>query len=167
LFDGNSSHSDFLFRNYDTPQSGGPQTLPQTAYVVAKTISVGANRRLFSTGVAGQRLLLTPDGASDILNYPATTAGDPPADNNLFPHGQRSIITGRCTTTTSYVKVDSGDEFSASATNVVGQGLWVGAANSTSGVNGRVYSALFYRANHDAAQQARVRKYLKAKWGTP
>ena len=162
LFDGNSSHSDYLFRNYGIPQSGGPHTLPQTAYVVAKTISVGANRRLFTTGEAGQRMLLAPDGSSDILNSPATTA-----DNNVYPHGQRSIITGRATTSNSYVRVDGGTEYSASATNTVGNGLWIGAASATSGINGRVYAALFYRADHDSSAQARVRKYLKAKWNTP
>lgn len=139
-------------------------TLPQTAFIVGETVTVAANRRLFSTDAAGERMLIEPQGGSEIKNgnaAPATTNTDD------WPINTKKIVMAQTVSNEHRIRVDGGTQFTSSAnTPATGSALSLGGLN-LAGHHCRVYGMLFYTAELDSSAQARVRKYLKAKYGTP
>ena len=142
-------------------------TLPQTAFIVAETIAVASSKRLFSTGEASDRMLVTPLTGDEIQNGGGTPATTDP--NNLWPVNTRGIVTARTTSTNHYIRINGGTEYASGAcTPGAGSRILVGGIPGAGGDhNCRVFGVLFYAATLDADAQPRVRKYLKAKYGTP
>ena len=138
-----------------------PITLPQTVFVVAESKTETGNERFFSTGDSGTRMALEPAGTNDLKNNGAQTTGD------QIPLNTRHILTGRTTATLNACRVDANSEMVATETTGNGFGILVGGTSAAFAADQRHYALLVYQGDLDAAAQLRVRKYLKAKWGTP
>lgn len=137
-------------------------TRPQTVFIVAEAKSETANERYFSTGDSGTRMVVDLGStAEDVKNNGASTTGD------QKPLNQRNIITTRTTATLNGIRIDAGTEVTATETTGNGLGMFVGGTSAAAGADQRHYALLVYQADLDSSAQARVRAYLKAKWGTP
>lgn len=137
---------------------------PQTAYLVGESVDVVGNARLLNFASSGERLAITNQLSSEITNGITTTAA---TTGDLWPLNQRNIVMAQTTTAIHRIRVAGGTLFSSSANSpVAGDTISLGG-NSVLSHNCRIYALLVYTAEHDSASEARVRKYLKAKWGTP
>jgi hypothetical protein len=137
-------------------------TRPQTVFCVAESKSETANERYFSTSDSGVRMMVEPPGpALDVKNNGAVTSGD------QMPLNTRHILTARTTATDNAIRVDNNTEVVVTETTGNGIGLFVGGTSAGSGANQRHYALLVYQGDLDSNSQIKVRKYLKAKWGTP
>lgn len=131
---------------------------PQTCFMVATNTAMVSNERIFSTSDSSARMAITqvPDGY--IGNISAST---PMAMN------EKHLVTARTTSTLNAIRVDAGSEVTATETTGNGNGFYIGGTNDSQAAAVRIYAVVFYAADLDANAQARVRAYLKAKWGTP
>jgi hypothetical protein len=138
-------------------------TRPQTAFIVAEVVSIGNNDRIFATAGSGSRMLVQPDlgGTGLIKNGAAITPSSSWAVNT------RAIVTARTTSTQNHIRLNNGTEYSATETTGNGAELVIGGSSATNASDCRIFAVLFYQAELDTYAQARVRVYLKAKWGTP
>lgn len=149
---------DYLSRTIAVPR-------PYSVFIVAEADTVIANRRYFSTASSGSRMIISQDTS--------TTARYTNGTNNLDATGQvnldeRHILFGKTSSSVNEFKVDSNTTLSdANGTSANGSEIIVSQSSSGGGADVKVYALLIYTADLDASAQARVRAYLKAKWGTP
>lgn len=137
-------------------------TRPQTVFVVAEAKTETANERYFSTGDSGTRMTVDLGATTlDVKNNGASTSGDQMTLN------VRRIITARTTSTVNGIRIDANSEVTATETTGDGFGLFVSGTSAGGAADQRHYALLVYTADLDSSAQARVRAYLKAKWGTP
>jgi len=134
---------------------------PHTVFIVAESKSETSNERYFSTADSGTRMIVEPPGPAtlDVRNNGAATTGD------QMPLNTRKIITARTNSTVNAVRVNSGTEVAATETTGNGIGMYVSGTSAATAANQRHYALIVYSADLDASAQARVRKYLYAKWG--
>lgn len=138
---------------------------PYSIFMVAEADDVIANRRYFSAGSTGSRMIISQDTT--------TTARFSNGTNNLDATGQvnldsRHILFGKTSASANEFKVDG----NTSLTNAFGSsadGSEIVASQSAGGGGAdiKAYALLIYTADLDTDAQIRVRKYLKAKWSTP
>lgn len=137
---------------------------PQTAFVVAESVALGANARLLNLGSSGERLMITPSAGDEIVNGGTITAA---TTGDAWPLNTRKIVMAQTTTAIHRIRVDAGTLFE-SAANAPNAGDTISmGGNSAAAHNCRIYALLLYTSELDSSAQARVRKYLKTKWGTP
>lgn len=138
-------------------------TRPQTVFIVCEVVNFGINKRVFSTGSSGSRMLIQPDfgGTGLVKNGGATTP------SSSWAVDSRAIITGRTTSTQNHIRLNAGTEYSATETTGNGAELLIGGSSAANSCDSRIFAVLFYAADLDTSAQARVRAYLKAKWNTP
>lgn len=134
---------------------------PVTAFVVGEYKSVQGNKAILRTGDSGNTMRLYQYDPDQLRNGNAISA------DGSFPVNTRKIITGRTTSALHGIRIDSGSEVTSTETTVNGFGIYVSQSAGGGGADVRVYAVLIYAADLDSAAQARVRAYLKAKWGTP
>ena len=137
-------------------------TRPYSVFIVGAFKSVNANKRIFSAGVSGSRMYVENTFGDAVKNVDATTG------NSAITLNTRQLITARTTSAVNAVRVDSGSEFTvATGTTASGTELVISQSATGGGADVRANAMLVYTADLDSAAQIRVRKYLKAKWGTP
>lgn len=134
---------------------------PHTVYIVAEAKTVNANKRLFSMGSSGPRMSI--EAVTNSVKNVDATAGPGQMSVNT-----KHIITARTAASLNAIRVDALSEAkTATGTASSGTELIVSQSAPGGGADCSVYGLLVFTADHDAATQARVRKWLKAKWGTP
>lgn len=131
---------------------------PQTCFIVANNTTVVSNERIFTTSDAGARMAITQVPTGTIANINASTA---------MAANEKHLVTARTTSTANTIRVDAGDEDSETETTGNGNGFYIGGATDAQAAACRIYAVVFYAADLSTEAQARVRAYLKAKWGTP
>lgn len=169
LFDTSGTGGRPTFIDFDATDDSLARTItvarPYSVFVVAEADAVIANRRYFSTASSGSRMIIT--------QFDNTIARFTNGTNNLDASGQvnlgeRHILFGKTSASANEFKVDGNTTLTdAFGTTANGSEIIVSQSATGGGADVKAYALLIYTADLDASAQTRVRKYLKAKWGTP
>jgi hypothetical protein len=136
---------------------------PYTVFVVGEMVAFGANKRMFAASSAGSRMLIQPEvnGTGCVKNGSASTGA------NTYPVNTRAVITAKTTSTQNIIKINTSTEVAATETTGNGSEIMIGGSSASNAINGRLFAVIVFTSDLDSNAQARVRAYLKAKWGTP
>jgi hypothetical protein len=126
-------------------------------------VAFGANKRMFAASSAGSRMLIQPEvnGTGCVKNGSASTGA------NTYPVNTRAVITAKTTSTQNIIKINTSTEVAATETTGNGSEIMIGGSSASNAINGRLFAVIVFTSDLDSNAQARVRAYLKAKWGTP
>jgi hypothetical protein len=141
--------------------TGISRSLPTTVFVVAESTYASANEIILIVNDGGTCLMFRPQSGESADNLSAAAPG------GSWPDNTRKIATLRSKADALGIRIDSGEEVTAASTPTAGNRVNLGGRPTQLYCACRIYAVLIYNADLDASAQARVRKYLKTKWGTP
>jgi hypothetical protein len=157
--------------DFDATDDGLARTIsvlrPYSVFLVAEadTDRGALNFRFFSTASSGSRMQISQFTPTTARYFDSTTALDATGQVNL---DERHILFGKTSASLNEFKVDGNTTLSnATGTSANGSEILVSQSAAGGGADIKAYALLIYTADLDSAAQTRVRKYLKAKWGTP